>query len=482
MNNIKHIIEDFIKNVEFKEIENFSDDKLRKAYEIKIKPSDAACLVNSIIIEQLKRSIPQGFRKDDPSFCSEEKINSCAEENVGKHREKKRKDAIIEECLEDFFNQKILQEVGKYHSEPKIQKKSENANELEYIVEFDAFNSDINLDGVSLNLYDYTVEDADVDNEMKELLKSKTNFVESGDASRTANENDLVLLEFVGRTKVAGKDKFIEFTRNKSGGELVNLGEGKMLPEFEKGVIGLKGGEVNNSVSVVFPKEYHNKSVAGLNAIFTITLKKIYDKKDFSSAEEFAEKNKIESADKLKELVTLSLKNRTDAIIKEIKKREFFDELKKIDVDLPSLIVEQEFNSAKINYLNKRVQEGIDELTTDDDKEKKVKDDLEKLMEDVKNQVKLSIVFMDCEKKHNISLEQQDLMIALPNYAQANGMSQEQLVEYLKKNKSALDYFRKNVLEEKILNFTINKLSLNTIQSSIDEIKKTHEKYLNGDK
>jgi trigger factor len=479
MNNIiKNAVEDFINSAEIKEIENFSHDKLRRAYDVRMKKSNAKSLINAILVEQLKQSIPQGFRKDDPSFVSEEKIHNYGEENVGKHKEKRRRDAIIDECLEDLFEQRIVPEIGKYHSAPKIERKSENVAGFEYVIEFDAFDSEIDLDRISLNSYDYKIEDGDVQKEMTELMSVKTNFTESEDSNRVVGEKDLVVVEFVGKTQIAGKNKFVEFAKNKAGGDFIQLGEGKMLPDFEAGIIGLKIGETNKNVNVLFPKDYHNKGVAGLNAIFEITVKKIYDKKEFSSVEEFAEKNKFENVEKLKEFITLSLKQKTDSQIKEIKKREFFDELKKIDIDLPALIIEQEFNSAKINYLNRRVQEGLDESTNEEEKEKRVKDDLEKLMEDIKNQVKLSIAFMDCEKKNHINLEQQDLMSALPNYAKANRMSPEQLVEYFKKNKNALDYFRRNVLEEKILSFIINKLSSNTIQSSIEEIQAKYDNFL----
>ena len=482
MNSIKSIVEDFIKNAEIKEIENFSEDKLRKAYDVKIKSDEQKNLIHSIITEQLKQSIPQGFRKDDPSFISEEKIHNYAEENVAKHGKKTRKDAIMDECLEDLFEQRIVAEIGKHHSEPKIEKKSENNNIAHYIIEFDAFDSDVDLDSISLNSYEWTVEDSDVQKAIDELLKEKINFVESEDSSRIANENDLVLIQFVGKTQIAGKNKFIEFAKSKPNGELVQLGEGKMLPDFEKGVCGLKIGETNKNVNIVFPKDYHDKGCAGLNAVFEITLKKIYDKKEFASTEEFVEKSKIESVDKFKEFLTLKVKNDTDNMIKEIKKREFFDALKKMEVSLPSLIVEQQFNSEKINYLNRRVQEGIDESISEEEREKKIKEDLEQLMDDVKNQIKLSIAFMNYEKKYNINLEQQDLMNALPNYAKNSGVSPEYLLEYFKKNKNAVEYFRRNVLEEKILNFIINKLSSNTIQSSVEKIKKIHDNYLNEGK
>ena len=49
------------------------------------------------------------------------------------------------------------------------------------------------------------------------------------------------------------------------------LGQGQMLPEFEKGILGMKEDE-SKDVEVSFPEDYHGKDVAGKTAVFTITV------------------------------------------------------------------------------------------------------------------------------------------------------------------------------------------------------------------
>ena len=51
-------------------------------------------------------------------------------------------------------------------------------------------------------------------------------------------------------------------------------GEGQMLPQFGQGVRGMKAGD-NKSFAVAFPADYQGKDVAGKEADFTVTLKKI---------------------------------------------------------------------------------------------------------------------------------------------------------------------------------------------------------------
>src|SRR5690606_17082716 len=52
------------------------------------------------------------------------------------------------------------------------------------------------------------------------------------------------------------------------------LGEGRMLEEFEKAVRGMKAGE-SKTFPLKFPDDYHGKDVAGKEADFLVTLKKV---------------------------------------------------------------------------------------------------------------------------------------------------------------------------------------------------------------
>mgnify|MGYP003502600319 FL=1 len=52
------------------------------------------------------------------------------------------------------------------------------------------------------------------------------------------------------------------------------VGEGQMLPQFDSGVRGMKAGE-SKTFPVAFPADYHGKDVAGKEADFLVTMKKI---------------------------------------------------------------------------------------------------------------------------------------------------------------------------------------------------------------
>jgi trigger factor len=51
---------------------------------------------------------------------------------------------------------------------------------------------------------------------------------------------------------------------------VVVLGSGRMLPDFEQAIIGMKAGDTK-SFDMTFPADYHGKEVAGKQVTFTIT-------------------------------------------------------------------------------------------------------------------------------------------------------------------------------------------------------------------
>jgi trigger factor len=83
-----------------------------------------------------------------------------------------------------------------------------------------------------------------------------------------AQDNDRVTIDFEGKiegeTFPGGKAEAFQFL----------VGEGQMLKEFEDAVRGMKSGE-SKTFPLSFPEDYHGKDVAGKQADFMVTVKKI---------------------------------------------------------------------------------------------------------------------------------------------------------------------------------------------------------------
>ncbi len=111
------------------------------------------------------------------------------------------------------------------------------------------------------------VTDAAIDRTVEILRKQRRTFAQRP-AAEGAAEGDRVTIDFEG--KIDGEP----FAGGKAEGFQFLIGEGQMLEQFDKAVRGMKVGE-SKTFPLQFPEDYHGKDVAGKEADFLVTMKKI---------------------------------------------------------------------------------------------------------------------------------------------------------------------------------------------------------------
>lgn len=111
------------------------------------------------------------------------------------------------------------------------------------------------------------VSDAAIDKTLGILQKQRRTFAQRPAAESAADE-DRVTIDFEG--KIDG----VPFEGGKAENFQFILGEGRMLEAFEKAVRGMKTGE-SKTFPLQFPEDYQGKDVAGKEADFLVTLKKV---------------------------------------------------------------------------------------------------------------------------------------------------------------------------------------------------------------
>jgi trigger factor len=111
------------------------------------------------------------------------------------------------------------------------------------------------------------VDDGAIDKTVEILRKQRRTFAQRA-LEAAAEDSDRVTVDFEGKidgeTFEGGKAEAFQFL----------VGEGQMLKEFEDAVRGMKSGE-SRTFPLAFPADYHGKDVAGKQADFMVTVKKI---------------------------------------------------------------------------------------------------------------------------------------------------------------------------------------------------------------
>ena len=177
---------------------------------------------------------------------------------------------VLNDKVGQVFNEAVSEAKLRVAGSPRITEKSE-APEGE--VAFDAtfeVNPEVKLGDLSqaeVERAATAVTEAAVDKTIDILRKQRRTF-QQRPAAEGAAEGDRVTIDF------AGSIDGTPFDGGKADGFQFVIGEGQMLPQFDSAVRGMKAGE-SKTFPLQFPADYQGKDVAGKEADFTVTVKKI---------------------------------------------------------------------------------------------------------------------------------------------------------------------------------------------------------------
>ncbi|MDI3380238.1 trigger factor [Xenophilus aerolatus] len=123
------------------------------------------------------------------------------------------------------------------------------------------------LSGAEVERLSAEVNDEAIDRTLDILRKQRRTFAQRAQDA-AAEDGDRVTVDFEG--KIEGEP----FEGGKAADFQFVVGEGQMLKEFEDAVRGMKAGD-SRTFPLAFPADYHGKDVAGKQADFMVTVKKI---------------------------------------------------------------------------------------------------------------------------------------------------------------------------------------------------------------
>jgi trigger factor len=125
----------------------------------------------------------------------------------------------------------------------------------------------------------------------------------------------------------------------------VELTEGKFIEGFIDGIVGMAVGETKE-ISIQFPEDYPQPSLAGRSVIFTVTLKEIKEKELPELDDDFAQEvSEFETLAELRESLEKRYQEEAKDKTNGNKEQAILDELiKHVEVDLPETLIDRELN------------------------------------------------------------------------------------------------------------------------------------------
>jgi trigger factor len=233
-----------------------------------------------------------------------------------------------------------------------------------------------------------------IDKAIGELLDNSTKY--EVEADRAGSDGDRLTIDFVG--SIDGT----EFEGGKGEGVELVLGKSRFIPGFAEGLIGAKAGE-KRDVKAKFPDDYPEKSLAGKDAVFAISVKEVAKGVRPALDDEFAKTLGAESAARLRELVEGRIASEYKSMSRQKLKRNILDALDKAhDFQLPQSLVDGEFEGVWRQVTAGMQQSGktfADEGRTEDD----VRAEYRKLAE---RRVRLGLLIGEIGQKNQIDVSQ----------------------------------------------------------------------------
>jgi trigger factor len=168
-----------------------------------------------------------------------------------------------------------------------------------------------------------------------ELNRLREGFARLNPVEREGNQGDVLLIDYEG--KIDGEP----FEGGAAKDYLLELGEGRVLPELEEAVKGARGGE-ERQATVPFPDDYPAQEVAGKTAEFDVRVKEVREKELPDLNDDFAaEASEFDTLDELREHISGQIKEILDRQIAERFREAALDAaVAKAKVELPEPVVD----------------------------------------------------------------------------------------------------------------------------------------------
>ena len=275
------------------------------------------------------------------------------------------------------------------------------------------------------------VTDEDVEHELKHQQEENARIIPIEDGE--AQDGDTVNIDF---------DGFLDgerFEGGKAEDFVLAMGQGRMIPGFEEGLIGHKAGE-EFTIDVTFPEDYHAENLKGKKAQFAINLKKVEERELPELTEEFIKRFGIAdgSVDGLRAEVRKNMERELKNAIRTRVKSQVIDGLVKAnEVDVPAAAVDSE-----IEVLQRQAAQRFG-----GDEKQALQLPRELFEEQAKRRVIVGLLLGEVINSNELKAEDERVKALIDEMASAYEDPSE-VVEFYNKNEQLMNNIRNLALEE----------------------------------
>ena len=366
---------------------------------------------------------------------------------------------IAGEAMQRNFYEAIVQEKITPAGMPNFEMKTDvDGQDLEFVAAFEVYPEVEVKDVEKIEVEKPVVEitDADLETMMETLRKQHATWKE---VKRKSKKDDRVTVDFVGT--IDGE----EFEGGKAENFELEMGKDRMIPGFEKPIVGAKAGE-EVVADVTFPEDYHAEALKGKEAQFKITVNKVEGLSLPKVDEEFAKLFGVDDGDveALNAEVRKNMQRELEQTLKaNVKEQVIEGLLANNEIDLPKALVDQEINALREQAKQRFSQQqggNVDNLP-------ELPADL--FQENARKRVSIGLLLGEIIKTEELKVDSAKVDALIETAASVYEDPQE-VIEYYKTNDELMQQMQNVALEEQAVEVLLSKANVKEVNKAFDEI------------
>ncbi|MGA4363957.1 trigger factor [Pantoea ananatis] len=365
-----------------------------------------------------------------------------------------RQDVLGDLMTRNFVDAIIKEKINPAGAPNYVPGEYTEGQDFTYAVEFEVY-PEVELKGlenIEVEKPQVQVTDADVDTMLETLRKQQANWIETNAA---AGAEDRATIDFTG--SVDGE----EFEGGKASDFVLAMGQGRMIPGFEEGVVGHKAGETF-TIDVKFPDDYHAENLKGKDAKFEIVLKKVETRELPELTEEFIKRFGVEegSVDGLRAEVRKNMERELKGAIRNRVKTQAIDGLVDANpIDVPAALIDSE-----IDVLRRQAAQRFG-----GDEKQALELPRELFEEQAKRRVVVGLLLGEVIRTHELKADEDRVKVLIEEMASAYEDPQE-VIEFYSKNNELMNNMRNVALEEQAVEAVLAKAKVSEKETNFQEL------------
>lgn len=366
---------------------------------------------------------------------------------------------VLGDTLEKTFGDAVKEQNLRVAGYPRFEAKpmGDGAQQFEYSATFEVY-PEVTLGDITAAQVErpvLTVTDEDVEKTIEVMRKQRVTY---DVVQRAAQEGDRATIDY--RGTIDGT----EFSGGAAQNQQVVLGEGRLLPDFEKQLPGMQAGEAKK-FELRFPDDYHGKEVAGKTAEFDIKVSEVAAPKLPEVDAEFAKSLGVADGDLAK--LRTEVRGNLEREVKNRLKARVKDRVMQVLIDTTRIEVPKSLVSMEVERLQQSARQDLAARGVKVTQDTPLPTDLFEAQ--AQRRVTLGLILAELVKAHQLQAKPEQVKSTVEEQAQSYERPEE-VVRWFYQSPERLRDVESVVLEENVVNWVLATAKVEDKPVAFDEL------------